>query len=297
MSWFALIITMIAVQFFFLALDLIDRHLTRDSRYGGDRLTVPVALFFMVVIFVYLGIQSAGFRAVPSPDWLFTGLRDSVGQYFSAPMSDETFGGFSLLFFSAGAFYLAGFYDYLFHRFVSHSRFFWFTHEYHHTPNQVFLGAPGIGARPFAVVIIFPNILLTILSLYLILLASGKPLYDLSDFKIVFLIQGVIAIMSHSSCLRRWLVVHNAMKLFGLTTPQEHVLHHTIDLDGNYSNFTTLWDRVFGTYLDPLKEENKGHKLGLKRSKDFLQVVTLGVFRIPEGMRKRFKLERYCNLD
>lgn len=297
MSWTALIITMISVQVVFLTLDLIDRHITRDSRYGGDRLTLPVALFFMVVIFVYLGIQGAGFRAVPSPDWLFTGLRESVGVFFSVTLSSDIITGSSFLLIVVASFYLAGFYDYLFHRFISHSKLFWFTHEYHHTPNQVFLGAPGIGARPFAVVIIFPNILLTILTLYLVLFFIGKPLYDLSDFKVVFLVQGVVAIMSHSSCLRRWQVVHNTMKLFGLTTPQEHVLHHTIDLEGNYSNFTTLWDRVFGTYLDPLNEDNIGHKLGLRSNRDFLQVITLGVFRIPDGMRKRFKLERYCNLD
>ena len=281
----------------FLAMDLIDRHLTRDSRYNGERLTMPVALFFMVVIFVYLGIQGAGFRAVPSPGWLFAGLRDSVAEFFTATLSSETITGSSFLLIVVGAFYLAGFYDYLFHRFISHSKLFWFTHEYHHTPNQVFLGAPGIGARPFAVVIIFPNILLTILTIYLVLIVMGKPLYNLADFKVVFLIQGVVAIMSHSSCLRRWQVVHNTMRVFGLTTPHEHVLHHTTDLEGNYSNFTTFWDRVFGTYLDPMKEENKGHKLGLRSSRDFLQVVTLGLLKIPDNMRKKFKLERYCNID
>lgn len=297
MSWIALIITMISVQVVFLAMDLIDRHLTRGERYGGDRLTMPVAFFFMIIIIVYLGIQGAGFRAVPSPDWLFAGLRDSVGAFFTVTLSSETITDSSFILIAVASFYLAGFYDYLFHRFISHSKFFWFTHEYHHTPNQVFLGAPGIGARPFAVVIIFPNILLTIVSLYLILIMLGKPLYDLSNFKIVFLVQGVIAIMSHSSCLRRWQIVHNIMRVFGLTTPQEHVLHHATDLEGNYSNFTTLWDRIFGTYLDPLNEENKGHKLGLRSNRDFLEVVTLGFLKIPDGMRKRFKLERYCNLD
>lgn len=288
---------MISVQVVFLTLDLIDRHLTRDSRYGGDRLTAPVALFFMVVIFVYLGIQGAGFRAVPSPDWLFVGLRESVGDFFSTTLSSETITGSLFLLIVVASFYLAGFYDYLFHRFISHSKLFWFTHEYHHTPNQVFLGAPGIGARPFAVVIIFPNILLTILTIYLILIVMGKPLYNLSNFKVVFLIQGVVAIMSHSSCLRRWPLLHHMMTRLGLTTPHEHVLHHMVDLEGNYSNFTTLWDRVFGTYLNPLEEKNKGHKLGLRAGKDFLEVITLGFFKIPDKWRKKFKLNRYCNLD
>lgn len=251
----------------------------------------------MVIIIVYLGIQGAGFRAVPSPDWLFMGLRESVGGFFSTVLSSETITGSSFLLIVVTSFYLAGFYDYLFHRFISHSKWFWFTHEYHHTPNQVFLGAPGIGARPFAVVIIFPNILLTILSLYMVLVLLGKPLYDLSDFKVVFLIQGVVAIMSHSSCLRRWTGLHHVMTNLGLTTPHEHVLHHAVDLEGNYSNFTTLWDRVFGTYLNPLEEENKGHKLGLRNSKDFLEVITLGYFKIPDKWRKKFKLNRYCNLD
>ena len=279
-----------------LVMDLIDRHLTRDERYNGERLTPKVAIFFMVVILVYLGIQRALFPIEPI-EWLFTGLRDSVSAFTGVGTVAEKLSIQWLAVLSVVGLYIAGFYDYLFHRFVSHSKAFWFTHEYHHIPNQVFLGAPGIFARPFAIVIIFPNIFLTILTIYMILALSGMPLYDLSDLKTIFLLQGVVAIMSHSSCLRRWNSVHNVMRVVGLTTPHEHVLHHTTDLDGNFSNFTTLWDRVFGTYLDPMKNENKGRKLGLSYDRDFLQTVTVGLLRIPDSARKKFKIERYCNID
>ena len=46
-------------------------------------------------------------------------------------------------------FYVAGLWDYLVHRWFSHSRWFWFTHEYHHLPRQVTILMPGILVRPF----------------------------------------------------------------------------------------------------------------------------------------------------
>jgi sterol desaturase/sphingolipid hydroxylase (fatty acid hydroxylase superfamily) len=75
------------------------------------------------------------------------------------------------------------------------------------------------------------------------------------------------------------------------------VLHHTVDLRGNYGNFTTLWDRLFGTYLDPRLPEHEGHRFGLGYDRDFLGAITVGAARLPSSWRKRFQLDRYCNLD
>jgi hypothetical protein len=86
------------------------------------------------------------------------------------------------------------------------------------------------------------------------------------------------------------------MKWLALTTPQEHLLHHTVDLQGNYGNFTVLWDRVFGTYLDPTKSEHQNHALGLPYDQDFVGTLTAGRVKLPAIVRRRFQLERFCNL-
>ena len=87
------------------------------------------------------------------------------------------------------------------------------------------------------------------------------------------------------------------MKYFGLTTPQEHLLHHTVEMDGNYGNFTTVWDRVFGTYLDPMLERNRGRSLGLPYDQDFLGTLTFGRIKLSAAIRTRFQLARYCNIN
>jgi sterol desaturase/sphingolipid hydroxylase (fatty acid hydroxylase superfamily) len=87
------------------------------------------------------------------------------------------------------------------------------------------------------------------------------------------------------------------MKWLALTTPQEHLLHHTVDLEGNYGNFTVLWDRMFGTYLDPTKHEHENHALGLPYDQDFVGALTAGRVKLPAAIRRRFQVERFCNLQ
>ena len=82
--------------------------------------------------------------------------------------------------------------------------------------------------------------------------------------------------MSHSSFLRRFLWLHRGLRLLAITTPREHVLHHAAELQGNYGNSSTLWDRMFGTYLDPERDEHRNPRLGLSYDQDFLGTLTLG---------------------
>jgi hypothetical protein len=86
------------------------------------------------------------------------------------------------------------------------------------------------------------------------------------------------------------------MRALRLTTPQEHLVHHSADLEGNYGNFTTLWDRAFGTYLDPTLGDNQNHPLGLPYDQDFLGTLTFGRYKLPEPVRQRFQVARYCNV-
>ena len=179
--------------------------------------------------------------------------------------------------------YVGGLVDYLVHRFVSHSRAFFWTHEYHHLPSEVMLLMPGLAARPFAIVAAFP-----------VAWATGWVAGSADAMKALVVAQVLLLVTSHSSFLRRFRWVHVVMSRLGLTTPREHLLHHTTDLRGNYANLTTVWDRVFGTYLDP--DTHEARELGLPYDQDWLGAITLGLVKLPRSWRERFDIGRWCNL-
>jgi len=282
------------VQGLFVALDLADRHATRDARYAGARLRPAALLFFLAVIAAFLVIQWAGLSLVPRVDALLEWIRVRAGGARPAAPSPH---GWTLALASVALFYLVGLYDYAWHRWFSHHRWFWFTHENHHLPSQVFVGMPGLAARPFAVVSVIPVVAAAGATLYLALRWLGRPMWDWTVFQLPLLLSSAILTASHSSFLRRWWGAHRVMKWVALTSPQEHVLHHTVDLEGNYGNFTTLWDRLFGTYLDPELAENQGHRLGLAYDQDFLGTLTFGRVKIPASWRRRLQVDRYCNIE
>lgn len=274
------------------ALDLVDRFATRQR---GDGLRLQTTAFLLGVLLVYWAVQFGGFA-------LISGLTDADSLARRASEGQSTFDDSpalarvaKVLLFVAVLFYVGGLWDYLLHRFVSHSRWLWFTHEYHHLPSQVFVLMPGMAARPFAVVSTAPVAAATVLSAYGLAAFLGMTL-DLLVLQVLLLLQTTVLTASHSCCLRRWWQVHRVLKCFAIATPHEHILHHTTDLHGNYGNFTTLWDRLFGTYLDPARAENQSHALGLPYDQDFLGVLTLGKVKLPERIRKRFDIGRYCNL-
>jgi sterol desaturase/sphingolipid hydroxylase (fatty acid hydroxylase superfamily) len=135
----------------------------------------------------------------------------------------------------------------------------------------------------------------TIVCASAILVAFGQPLWNLEPLKVVVLLHVFVLTSSHSCCLRRWWWVHRVMACLALTTPHEHVLHHTVEMNGNYGNFTTLWDRLFGTYLKPSRLADRPLVLGLAYDQDFLGAVTVGRLKLPARVRSYFQVDRYCN--
>ena len=290
----AFFLAVASVQGAFVGLDLVDRHLTRDERYGGERARPATVGFFIGIGLLFLVVEAAGMALVPRIDVLMEWVRARVGvpeQFGRAPR------GWMLIPLSIALFYVAGFFDYAWHRWFSHHPAFWFTHEYHHLPSQVFVGMPGLATRPFVVITIVPVVLATATTVYVALRLAGQPMWDWTVFQIPLLASTTVLTTSHSSLLRRSWRLHSVMRWLALTTPQEHVLHHTVDLAGNYGNFTSLWDRLFGTYLDPLRVENQGHRVGLGYEQDFLGTLTVGALHVPARWRRRLQLNRYVNLD
>lgn len=283
-----------AVQGLFLVLDLADRHATRDERYGGERLRPASLLFLLAVIVAFAAVQVAGFSLFPRVDALVAWVREHVARGVPTVPAPR---GWRLALVALALFHLAGFVDYAWHRWFSHHRWFWFTHESHHLPSQVFVGMPGLGVRPFAVLTVVPLIAFTAALTYAALRLAGRPMWDWSVFQIPLLLASTLLVTSHSSFMRRGWLAHRAMRPLLLTTPQEHVLHHTTDLRGNYGNFTTLWDRLFGTYLDPRLPAHQNRRFGLAYDQDFLGAVTAGAVKLPASWRRRFQLDRWLNIE
>ena len=284
----------VGVQLVFLALDLADRHATRAERYGGEALRPASLLFLLGVIVVYVAIQLAGFAWLPRMDALVERVRTVVAAGGGVAPAPE---GWRLVALGVGVFYVQGLVDYAWHRWFSHHRWFWFTHESHHLPTEVFVGMPGLGVRPFAVLTVVPVVAVTAALTYAVLRLAGLPTWSWTIFQIPLLLSSTLLVTSHSSFMRRGWLAHRLLRPLALTSPQEHVLHHTAELHGNYGNFTTAWDRLFGTYLDPRLPEHRGRRYGLAYDRDFLGTITAGALRFPASWRRRFQMDRYCNLD
>jgi sterol desaturase/sphingolipid hydroxylase (fatty acid hydroxylase superfamily) len=292
------LIVLLSSQFVLIILDIYERFLGQHRRYSGLRSRPGTLLFLVGTTVVYGSLQFGGLALVPNAEELLIYSSAFVNSVISESGDNGALGVVAMMVVGVVGFYFVGLCDYLMHRYVSHSRPMWFSHENHHLSTDVSTYMPGMSVRPFAVVVVFPSTAVTIFSLQLALGLSGFVVSDLvSLLYFVVLVQTGVLGASHSAFLRRRRWVHKLLKPFGITTPQEHWLHHASDLECNYGNSVTLWDRVFGTYLDPETVADGEHRAGLAYDQDFLGAITLGKLKLSGRLRNYFKLDRYCYLD
>jgi sterol desaturase/sphingolipid hydroxylase (fatty acid hydroxylase superfamily) len=285
-------------QLILLVLDLTERFHIRVAKPGISPLKIRSALFVCMVILVYGALQFGGLALVPNFEELVVASQSLIREWLSTTGSHATISGTAVFGFALLGFYFAGLCDYLFHRFVSHSRAAWVTHEYHHLPIDISVYMPGFCVRPFLVVSVFPTSAIAIFTVQAAISLSGYSEWDMMPLVYaVVLAQTAIGSMSHSAYLRRLSWIHTLFRPFGLLSPQEHWLHHASDLEGNYGNFVTVWDRVFGTYLDPEKIDRENHRAGLAYDQDFLGALTLGKIKLSQRIRDAFQLEHFCFLN
>ena len=136
------------IQGLFVLLDL--REWRRGNRRdAGPPEGIGAWLFLLGLIGVFFALQFGGYSLVPKTPDLLLNLRAGAARWFHLNPSDAPMNWRAVLFVSVAAFYISGLWDYLLHRFFSHSRWFFFTHEYHHLPRQVTCLMPGIAGRPF----------------------------------------------------------------------------------------------------------------------------------------------------
>ena len=164
------------------------------------------------------------------------------------------------------------FYIYWFHRFQHANKYFWRTHEAHHSGKQVdFLE----GSRSHIVEIIINQ---TIEFAPIILLGANPIVVPIKA-----LLDAVFGIFIHANIN----VKFGKLKYF-LNSPELHLWHHANYQEVFHANFSTkfsIWDYLFGTAYHP------GHKPGNKREnwglyyeypKDYFVQHVFSIYRFDE---------------
>jgi sterol desaturase/sphingolipid hydroxylase (fatty acid hydroxylase superfamily) len=255
---------------------------------------VRLSLFVLVTGIVYFAVQLALSSAVPDFHRLLAAITTLVGVDRAAKALAPGPIWMAALFAFA---YVAGtLYDYLVHRFVLH-RWMFVLHENHHLPAIVSNLMPGIAARPFVAI---PNLLInaaSALTLVVLIRVTGRPqligAFEQLALPLV-LVFAFIACASHSSFLRRFDFVDALFRGLLIVTPREHLVHHAAHLEGNYGNFTMVWDRLFGTYLPP---PETAPALGLPYDQDFVGSLTAGFIKMSQPLRAYFSIDALCRVS
>lgn len=199
-------------------------ELVRPARAVSYRSVVRndvIALLFYIYVVLPLAVYLNGVVHARPPYWAAAALPD-------LPLAVQV-----LLYFV-----VADFGHYWIHRLI-HTRYFWRVHKWHHSPTYMYwLG--GVRATvPQQFLVNLPYLLaypLLIPSPWWMGLAMGAFSAVQNDWM-------------HMNCTWRsgwleWLFV----------TPRYHHVHHSADprhYQANMGNMFTVWDRLFGTYVDP----------------------------------------------
>jgi sterol desaturase/sphingolipid hydroxylase (fatty acid hydroxylase superfamily) len=283
----------IYVQAGFITLDVYEHW--RSARGTGIldplRKSLPLISVVTIACLAYFALQLALASALPTIGRVTDLANRIVGTSSAEPSQASTVPVFLVAFFTGT------FCDYLVHRFLLHGPLF-VLHENHHLPTVVSNVMPGIAARPFVAI---PNFLINVCScaaIFAIVRLSGRPGLIAVFVRVLpalLLTFAFVASASHSIFLRRFDWADRMFRCLLLISPREHLLHHAATVNGNYGNFTALWDHVFGTYISP--REAGQVRLGLDYDQDFLGAVTAGRFKLSRAVRRRYLVGRICRLD
>jgi sterol desaturase/sphingolipid hydroxylase (fatty acid hydroxylase superfamily) len=170
-------------------------------------------------------------------------------------------------------------YIYLFHRFQHSNKFFWRTHEAHHSGKQVdFLS----GSRSHIVEIIINQ---TIEFAPIIILGANPMVIPIKA-----LLDAMFGIFIHANIN----VKLGKLKYF-LNSPELHLWHHANYREVFHANFSTkfsIWDHLFGTVYDPgFAPGNEPENWGLYYDypKDYFLQHAFSVKRFNEQSLLKFK--------
>jgi sterol desaturase/sphingolipid hydroxylase (fatty acid hydroxylase superfamily) len=152
--------------------------------------------------------------------------------------------------------------SYWLHR-LMHTRHLWRLHRWHHSPQQMYWLAGVRASLPQQILFNLPGIVpLPIL--------SGAPGW----IGLLVIVEGVI----RNNWMHMNITWRSNWLEWVLVTPRYHHIHHSADAklhNGNYGSLFSIWDRLFGTYLDP--DTTVPKKFGTGERKRDPVLLVLGV--------------------
>ncbi len=131
--------------------------------------------------------------------------------------------------------------------------FFWRIHRVHHADSEVD-ATTALRFHPI-------EILLSFLWKGLIIIALGGPVEAVLIFEIVL---NASAVFSHAN----FRIPERLDRLLRLVivTPDMHRIHHSVlrrETDSNYGFYLSVWDRLFGTYVEDPENGHEAMEIGL----------------------------------
>ncbi|WP_420336040.1 sterol desaturase family protein [Roseibium sp.] len=130
---------------------------------------------------------------------------------------------------------------------------FWRIHRVHHADSEVD-ATTALRFHPI-------EILLSFVWKGLVIVALGGPVEAVLIFEIVL---NASAVFGHAN-VRLPLWLDRILRLV-IVTPDMHRVHHSVirrETDSNYGFYLSIWDRMFGTYVDQPEKGHDGMQIGL----------------------------------
>jgi len=158
---------------------------------------------------------------------------------------------------------VADFFLYWLHRGMHETGVLWRTHEFHHSPDQLYWLSGARTSLTHAFLFSVPEI---VLAYFLFALTP-------TEAGISFSIGVLINIWVHANL---WVDIGPLQRV--LITPNFHRVHHSAGprMRKNLGFVVTVWDRIFGTYADP-RAVGKDFPVGLAMKNRGLPRMVLGV--------------------
>lgn len=184
-----------------------------------------------VLLFDIIGCTLVGWMLIPAAEYLSNriAVRASVPEFITSLPLAASF----LLYYMVGDFGA-----YWMHR-VMHSRSAWRVHKWHHSPTTMYWLAGYRASLPQQVLFNLPWIF-------------AYPVFGLSPW------WTYLAVLSSHMLLNDWMHMNVSWQSSWLelilVTPRYHHIHHSDDpalANANFGVTFSLWDRIFGTYVDP----------------------------------------------
>jgi len=143
----------------------------------------------------------------------------------------------------------------------------WRLHRLHHADIDVD-SSTGVRFHPF-------EALLSMLWKMAVVVLLGASPWAVAVYEAMLL---ALALFNHANVA--WPGVIETRLRMVLVTPDMHRIHHSIyrdETDSNYGNTLSIWDRIFGTYVESPRDGQASATLGLSNFRD---PVDLGFWRL-----------------